>query len=88
MQIKEAVMSGSYDDKIHLMKTLNRVNAFIKNGYKSHLDKELFDLKSIFETALPKEGIEYKMVLRDKENINFGTNPALLNDLPKLVDVS
>lgn len=86
--IRNAVTGNQFKDKLILIKNLEKVNRSIKNGYKAHLDNDLSDLKSIIEGGIPKEGTEYKMMLRDPENINLGTNPALLNDLPKNVMTS
>ena len=66
---------------------LKKIEALIKINKSTAFDEDVMDLKVMLEEQLPAktEATKFKMIFRDIENVNLGTNPALLNDKPKIV---
>ena len=68
---------------------LKKVETLAKVNKDTAFDEEVMDLKIMLEEQIPKgDKIEFQMIFKDIENVNFGTNPALLNDKPKIVSIN
>lgn len=66
---------------------LKKIEALMRVNKSTAFDEDVMELKVMLEEQVPAktESAKFKMIFRDIENVNLGTNPALLNDKPKIV---